>query len=214
VVATDAPQLEPPLPVPIDVELPLPVSAAISDADTLAHDNFDELLPPWVYTGGYVKASDGLGEVAGAPDWGAYLRRPTGLGDNAGVLLVFQYDSDSEFLISLVSGELNKPDYREWSIGYDHRVTSRQGESDYHSNPLGGNLAWNPGTWYYLLLAIGREGELVARVWLRDDPSQESEYRQMLGGAWSGHEWRFEISANEGKVYLDSYTEISFGDIR
>jgi hypothetical protein len=214
VEATGVSEPAPSLAAPLDVELPLPVSAVQPEAQVLAHDDFQQLQPPWEYTGGFVKASDGLVEVNGAPDWGAYLHRPPSLGDNRGVLLVFRYDADSEFLISLMSGQPNKSDYREWSIGHDYRVTSRQGESDYHSNPLGGNLTWSPGTWYYLLLAIGQEGELVTRVWQHDDPSQQSEYRQMLGGDWAEQDWRFEISANQGKVYLDSYTEISYSNIR
>ena len=66
----------------------------------------------------------------------------------------------------------------------------------------------------YLLLAIDQEGEAVTYVWHRDDAAQMGEYRQVFGPDWTGQDWRFEISANTGKVYLDSFTELSFGDIR
>jgi hypothetical protein len=213
VAAADTAAIETPA-APLDVELPPFVSNALPDAEVLDYDDFDRLSLPWEFSGGYVKASDGLLEVTGVEYWETYLRRPLRLSDGTGVLLLFKYDTDAEFAMSLMSGDWGKPSYRAWTIGHSFEVTSRQGADWYDGSPLGGNLTWTPGTWYTLLLAIGQEGEMVTHVWQGDDASQESEYRQAFGADWSGLDWQLEFSANAGKLTVDSFAEIAFSDIR
>ena len=181
----------------------------------LYYNDFDELPSAgWDYNSRYVKSSSGMLEITGAWDWNAYVYGPERLNDGEGVLLLFKYDASAQFGLYLLSGEHGTPSRRRWNIDNDFVPLSQQGTSDDELGELIGNLSSNPDTWYYLLFSIGQEGELLMQVWPRDDSSQRGVYRRTFGEDWAGLTWHFGIDAGQSKVYFDSYTEVSFSDLR
>jgi len=188
----------------------------LPDAKVLYRDDFDRLSSSqWYFESGYVKASDGLLEITGTPNWATRISRERSLNEGEGVLILFKYDVGAEIVFNMGSGEWGTSSFREWDIGgTDFYASLTQGTSDEAPDgSLIGNLTSNPYTWYYLLLAIGKEGEFVAQVWERDDPSQKGEYRRTFNEDWVGLAWDFWIDANKGKAYVDAFTEISFSEI-
>jgi hypothetical protein len=67
--------------------------------------------------------------------------------------------------------------------------------------------------WYHVLLAVGSEGELLTKVWQRDDASRTAEYRRTFGEGWAERDWRFEIGVSRSTLTLDTFSEISFSDL-
>lgn len=132
------------------------------------------------------------------------------------MLILFNYESGAEFELYLYSGSWQMPNYRRWGIyaGSAFVTNIWQGSSGPDTRYLTGNLSPKADTWYYLLLAVGKEAGFVAQVWERDNSSRQAEYRRTFGEEWAGRTWGFMIGANAGKIYVDSFTEISFSGIK
>jgi tetratricopeptide (TPR) repeat protein len=201
-----------------DAALPSPVSDVLPEAKVLYHDDFDQWpLSTWEYESG--KASDGVVQITGTADWSSYLERDRIFHAGDAVLALFKYDADADYRMYICSGEWEKPAYRRWGIftlnDSSRFTTDRfQGFSFIGGDPLAGNLTSRPDTWYYVLLAVGDEGEFLAQVWERDDPARKAEDRRRLGDDWAGLPWHFILQANKGPVYVDTFTEISFSEIK
>jgi len=190
----------------------------LTNINVLFHDDLDRLSPVhWDYTSSKVSPSgNGQVEIVGKSEWNSSMNWKQALRETGGVVVLFQYDGSAEFELYLDRGEWQKPDYRRWGIyaGTDLKMNIWKGGAGPGGNPLRGNLTPRPNTWYYLLLAIGKDEEFLARIWEQNDPTRQVEYRQQFGDDWTGKDWGFAITANSGKVYVDAFTAISFEDIR
>jgi hypothetical protein len=184
----------------------------------LYHDDFNELTSiRWDYTLSKVGSSGGLVEITGQSFWDTDLYRRRAFKEGEGVLVLFKYDSGAEFGLYLDDGNWQTPNYKRWGIYYAGTRLGTdiwQGSSGPGERDLEGNLSPRPDTWYYLLLAVGKEADFVAQVWEHDNPSQQAKYRRTFGEEWAGQTWEFTIDANKGKAYVDSFTEISFNGIK
>lgn len=63
-----------------------------------------------------------------------------------------------------------------------------------------------------MMLAIGPQGELLARIQDDTKPTGAYQYRVPRDSDRSSPPWLFRISANKGKVRLDDFKELSFRD--
>jgi hypothetical protein len=189
--------------------------------EVLYHDDFDQLSKSeWEYDSNLVKASGGQVEVSPrdptGPKGSSNLKRiHSPLKEGEGSLILFKYDDpDVGFRIYLEHGDYGTVDYRGWSLLSDKngfRLYAKEGAST-DLQPLIGNLTPRPDIWYYLLLANDNNGKMVAQVWEQDDPSQISSYRQPPNEDWEDKKWWFGalLFENKSKVYIDSFTEITF----
>lgn len=183
----------------------------------LYHDDFDSLTSSqWDYTLSSVRASDGLVKITGQSFWATSLYRRRAFKEGEGVLVLFKYDSGAEFELYLYDGNWQMSNYKRWGIyaGTELVMNIWQGSSGLGGQHLEGNLSPRPDTWYYLLLAVGKEADFVALVWEHDNPSRQAKYRRTFSEEWAKQTWEFMIGANKGNAYVDSFTEISFNEIK
>ncbi len=208
-----------PLPLPTATttfELPSQANSILSDARVIFHDDFavGELSPSiWRGAGDY-QSVDGLLELT---DTTECLRRLEGLGANAAMLVQFRYDDipDSDFEMFFNNDVFGSVNYRQWGTrlnGATPAIQVVRKRSIIDDNPLDGELSLDPDTWYQLLLAVDQDAEFVAHVWESDDPSTHSEYRQTLED-WADQEWYGVFCNARGNVFVDSYSEVSFGEL-
>ena len=196
--------------------LPSAVSTVLSGVDILYYDDFSRPLHQWEKRSSSIVTSDGLVEIPGKHFWDAGLDYGRIIREDEGVLILFKYDPGAEFEIFLYHGEWGTSSYRRWGIyaGRYFGMNVFKGSSLLDSRSLPGNLTLKVNTWYYLLLAVDESGGFVARVWEKDDPARQAEYRQRYDDDWMGKTWGFSIGANEGTAYFDAFTAVSFNDIK
>jgi hypothetical protein len=78
---------------------------------------------------------------------------------------------------------------------------------------IAGNLSLQPGTWYSLLLAVGKGGDFLAVLWDPANPASRLQYREAITN-WEGLDWAFRIQVNRGTIAFDNFEEIAFDAIR
>jgi outer membrane protein assembly factor BamD (BamD/ComL family) len=188
------------------IALPSPISDILSDAKVTYHDDFDQqwLSYQWWDAGGDVKVSDGLVEMRGKPMEGSVLLYRGSIKEGEGVLVLFKCETGTDMNIHLETGEPGTPSYSRWgldTVEWGHYIVGHD---------LDG-LTFEPGEWYYLFLAVNQDAEFVAYIWARDDPS---DYRETFEEGWEGLEWTFIIGVGSAELYVDTFTEVSFSEVR
>jgi hypothetical protein len=196
--------------------LPVPVAGAVSNPEVLYHDDFDQLSSSeWWYRGGPVKPVDGTLEISGQRPWETYVEYQTPLREGQAVLLLYQFDGDANFVVSLEFGDWGTAGFRRWGIFIDvpddMETNIYEGTPQIEIQSLG---EASPGTWHYLLIAAGQDGEFLMRLWEHDNPSQVTDFRRELGQDWAGLPWYVVIGGGDGKLYFDSFTQIGFSELR
>ena len=195
--------------------LPVHVSEAVSSPSVLYHADFDTLSPSfWSNTGASVETTDGLIEITGMPDWQTHFSYERSINEGEAALILFKYEAGADFLLKLDTGEWLTSSYRRWGAKHDAKPNIWGGANTVDTISFSGDLKSSPDTWYYLLLAAGNQGDLLAQVWERDDPSQKAEMRHFLGADWAGRTWWFGIQGDQGKLTIDSFTHLAFSEMR
>jgi hypothetical protein len=98
--------------------------------------------------------------------------------------------------------------FSEWYHPYYDIEQEEGGESVFR----GIRTSPKTGVWYYALFAITDEDKIVVRIWERDAPSNLSEYTWRLDYRLIGRSWRSAMFSHNGKMYIDSFTVISFSE--
>jgi outer membrane protein assembly factor BamD (BamD/ComL family) len=204
---------------PPDIRSPSPVSDILSNARVTYHDSLDvPSLVDWTYETGVLQTADGLLRIQGVANRANQVRPKQDFYGGNAALVLFKYDAGANPYLFLETGEWETPTYKRWGIRADSYnsifITEiREGTSWLDPNPLLGDNVTVSSTWYYLLLAVSQDGEFVAQVWQRDDPSKRAEYRHTFGLDWAGHAWTLVLQTDSGDLYVDSYTQIAFSRI-
>ncbi len=76
-----------------------------------------------------------------------------------------------------------------------------------------GNLSLNPGTWYSLLMVVGRGGDFLAVIRDPTNPDKSLQYREVID-SWKELDWAFRIQVNQGTIAFDNFEEIAFDGIK
>ncbi len=198
--------------------VPLFVGDALNGVRVLREERFDDpcALSKWNLGAG-AKFTNSVLEVNGREPWQSLVSRHREFPEGQGVILRFQAASESEFEIYLDNSGWNSDLYRRFGInvrGKTVRSILWQGNQLVRGENLGGDLEIVPGLVYVLLMAAGKDGELIAQVWEPTDPSQNHRVRHKLEDSRTELPWVFGIGANKGKVSIDSFAEIAFDGIR
>ena len=216
-VAT-TPTLTPFAPAPL-APIPPFVSNALAGMQVLRFDGFDDSCAFSKWTSRWIteKFSNGVLEISGEEPWQANASRYKEFSAGQGVLIRFQYTRGSEFEFHFDNPGWNSEPYRRFGINLFNnraRATTWQGINGPRSERLSDDPDFAPDIWYTLLLALGKDGEAVAQIWDPTDPLRVVKYHGWLDDKSSGLPWIFQISANKGKVLIDSLMEISFSAIK
>jgi alkaline phosphatase len=184
------------------------VSGVLSDAEQLFHDDLSSLTEGW-YFHENATVANGVVTISSAGSWGSYWTNNYELQEGRAQLLVFQYDSDVDFILGHKISEFGQPDYYFWGINEDSSGFMMRGD-EYDYFQLQGDLIMEPDRWYLALFAIGDDGDFLIRIWDSKDPSNWAQSRKQFGEGWSDLGWWFTFSLGNGNVYLDDYYSYSF----
>ncbi|MBN2115411.1 MAG: hypothetical protein JW730_02510 [Anaerolineales bacterium] len=131
-----------------------------------------------------------------------------------GIVVNFKYTKDSKLTASFL--QTDPP--RQFIVSLSRHVVAIalfEGSKclECKNSPLRGNLSPQPDTWYSLLMAIGKNGDLIGVIWDPVDPSKVIMARRQIEN-WSGSTWKFFLYAHDGTVSFDDFTEIEFESIK
>jgi serine/threonine protein kinase len=171
-------------------------------------------LPSWLINSNS-SIEDGVLQVDGQGEWNGLVRIPPDyLHDGQGILMSFQCSRDAHTEIYLEAGQWGTKGYKRWGI-YCHAsepnmvtLNSYYDVDGYVEGALGGNLKFQPDTWYNLLLVIGGSDRYVVDIWAQDQPDQYLTLSRKMDSSWNSRDWIFRVNANAGSVVIDHYQEI------
>ena len=187
------------------------LSNYLNDVKVIDSNTFDNSPESgWnVYAG---KIENGVMELIGNENWNGAARNRE-FGENEGIIIDFNYSTNSLYEIFIENGVWATDQYRRFGlyIGSNQaQVNEYEGNSDHGGANLSGNLSLRQGTTYSLLIAILPNGELLEVIW---DPSNSSDtriYRETFDETWAGLTWTFWIGVNQGTIQFDNFKEIRF----
>ncbi|MBC8509463.1 MAG: zinc ribbon domain-containing protein [Chloroflexi bacterium] len=199
-------------------QMPSFISEVLQNATITATEDFYTLPDDWHKSSSLIShdSANNLMNIPGGND-GIHLGAPYEIAEGEAILILFQFDKQGDVLTMLETGFWETSSYRRWgmfsAVGY-FRSDTYLG-ADWRGEPiLEGNILAKPDTWYYLLLAVGRDGNFAMKVWERDDITKNAEYWELDESQWENKKWSFLLSNWGGDVTLDSLSVIEFSDLR
>jgi endonuclease/exonuclease/phosphatase family metal-dependent hydrolase len=200
---------------------PTPIFAAdaLTGVRVLRQERFDDpcVMTKWNLGIAQAKFSNAMLEVNGLEAWQSLVSRHREFVEGEGVILRFQPERDPEFELYFDNSGWNGDQYRRFGINVRGKVVRAilwQGNSSVRGENLTENPMLQSGGWYTLLLAVGKGGDLIARLWDPADPTTNYQFRDKLGEMRTELPWVFGIAANKGTVSIDSFAEIAFDEIK
>ena len=133
-----------------------------------------------------------------------------------GVVINFEFTPDEFFEMYFEQGAWATDFYKRFGVYVNEDYSNAnlfmgRERTDFHVLP--GNLAFNKGTWYSLLMAVGEGGNFLALIWDPTDPQKNLQYRTVMEN-WRDIRWTFRIQLNTGAVLFDDFQEIQFDRIK
>jgi hypothetical protein len=207
-----------PIPPTPTVQPPTILSDFLTNPKVMMVDNLDNLKNWEAWNPETGNISNGMFELTGQADYLSGLAFRKRIGEGDGILLKYKTvnnkDYKSEFVLD--SGEWQTDSFRQFGV-YNGRVPKAdlwQGKNYLAGNNLHGNLSQKADTWYNVLIAVGKEGELFAVIWNPDDPSKKSIYKEKIGKKWEGLNYNFVAKADIGEtMYIDDLMMVKFDAI-
>ncbi len=132
------------------------------------------------------------------------------------MLLLLHITSDAVAQFKLEAGDFSKPNYHVW--GYT--PTDNVWEFGFGAGFQGQNYTTvektniEPSEWYYLLLRIGKGGDLYGQLWKQQEPDKfvANIAKDAPDATWTNLPWRFTLQVFSGGIAITQYTEFSFPD--
>jgi hypothetical protein len=144
----------------------------------------------------------------------ALITHSSDYNESNGIVVNFKYTKDSKLTASFF--QIDPP--RQFIVSLSRHVVGIalfEGSKclECTDSPLRGNLSPQPDTWYSLLMAIGKNGDLLGIIWDPVNPSKVIMARRKIEN-WSGSTWKFFLATHDGTVSFDDFTEIEFESIK
>jgi hypothetical protein len=211
-------------PTPI-VEPPSIATEFLTDVKNLSYDSFDISQSPysnesnWIWDSQISKIANGVLEFHGAFVWAGEFSLKQQLVNGEGIIMKFKLQNangDSELLFR--AGDPGTDDYRQFGVWPNNYPAVDIWQPVYllgEKNNIQGNLRLSPDTGYGLLMAIGKDAQLLAVMWDLADESNRVVYKETLGKKWMDRSWYFGGRADGTEaVYIDDIYVITFGEIK
>jgi serine/threonine protein kinase len=188
----------------------------LEEVQVLSTDSFDDPLGSgWSMDTGRIQ--NGVMEIIGDENWDHGVSRNREIGEYQGVVIDFNYATDSLFEVFVNNGVWDTDEYKRFGvyIGSNNVQTNKYaGRNDLGGADVAGNLTLRPGANYSLAIAILPNGELLEAIWNPSNPSERFFYREKLDETWAGLTWTFWIGVNQGTVQFDNFKQIKFSSAR
>ncbi|MEJ5310984.1 MAG: carbohydrate binding domain-containing protein, partial [Anaerolineae bacterium] len=177
------------------------------------NDTFsDGQLTGWGY-GGTVGESGGTMNITGNGTWGNYINKALSGGVNVaqGVSFDVKYDpGTTTSTLYLSTGTWDQTDYRRWGVTFQNGQIYADRYIGVSTNRVATLLfPFQTNVWYRVVLKIGRDGQLIAAVWERDNPAMRTVTKIMLT-EFANRDWKFFAHVHTGIGRLDNYDELMF----
>jgi len=207
-----------PLPPTATVEPPTVLSKYLNAVTVFDLTTFDN-DPNMDYNTDLVGLQDGKLQFKGQ-DWSSWATSRLEYKEGQGVMFDFTIDSSQspsgfEFSTYFDSGTWGAENYRRFgvSITPSPQTNTRIGQTGTVKN-LTGDLKLTPDVWYQVMVVIDKNADFLSVIWEPNNPDVIRKYRLPKGGDWSGQNWTFVISGNEGTMLVDNLMSISFESIK
>ena len=213
-IITEAPANTPVPPTEV-VAAPDGLSGYLNDVQILNVDTFDD-SSGWNVVAGRIE--NGVMDIVGIGDgnWDGASRNGE-FGENEGIVIHFNYSTNSFSEIYLDHGEWDTDQYKRFGVyvGDDHPyLDAYAGQSDLGGANLSGNLTLTPGTTYSLLIAILPNGEFLEAIWNPSNSSETIFYREKFDESWAGLPWSLWIGCDHGTIQFDNFNKIKFSSAK
>jgi len=200
------------------VKPPPVLSGFLTNVQIRLTDNFDTVDNWHTFNTGSGAVSNGMFVLTGQADWNSGVVFNPALTEGFGVMVNIKTKKNADLKSQLIlnAGEYNTDNYRQFGFynGSNPQTNLFQGKNGLGFKKLEGNLSPVANAWYSALMAIGRNGELLAVIWNPTDPSKRLIHHVKLGAAWAGLSWQFLAQADIGEtVYLKDFYLLAFRDI-
>ena len=199
-------------PKPSSIPLPIGVSSYLIGAKILAFDDFSEQDSIWETTKG-VQWSGGIIKLTGASPFatGVY-RNPLEKGQ--ALLFLMDYSGASNFTILAEKGEWQKEGFRRYGTNFHSRAQTDiwEGPQNLGGTVLDGNLRFEEGRKFYVLIALDGENEFATVIWDADNPGTHLLFRNGRKSNWPTGGWNFAIQVDEGIVTLYDFFLLKFNE--
>src|SRR5262249_29971863 len=139
----------------------------------------------------------------------------SGVTENEGILILFQYQGAIETEFNLQRGSFNSANWRRWTL-------SNYGTWLVRAYYDAGNTLFHPyqspslqaNTWYYLMFRIGDNGRFYTQIWERNNRTAYivNVNETPPEDGWNTGTWEFVIKVYRGTLIVDSYEELLFPD--
>jgi hypothetical protein len=143
--------------------------------------------------------------------WTGLGHTSSGLGDNKGMLLLFQYEAGTTAPLFIYTGTWQSPGYRRWGLGIT--ADPQPGWEGWEgSRWMGSSLPGNvlrPDTPFYLQISMNNNGEVTMKVWEKDNPNNHADFKRQMPASWVGRRWISLFQLYEGTLEIDEYFEFS-----
>ncbi len=138
------------------------------------------------------------------------------LQEGNGVMIDFKFTPGEYFEMYFEGGPWTTSRYKRFGVyvnGDHSNVDIFVGRQRREPSLVPGNLSLQPGTWYSLLMVVGRGGDFLAVIWDPTNPDKALQYRETIE-SWKELDWAFRIQANQGTILFDNFEEIVFDGIK
>ncbi|MBN2084937.1 MAG: hypothetical protein JW748_06895 [Anaerolineales bacterium] len=146
--------------------------------------------------------------------WEGLGRTEPSLRDGMGYLVLFRFENGTTGNLALFTGVWQTPSNRSWMLAIKYETAQIAVWEGWEGTAwMSNNFPYSmlrSGEWYYLLLRLGNAGELSARVWEKDRPDNQTEFRRNMKQGWAGLDWTALFQVYKGTIEIDRYLEVSF----
>jgi hypothetical protein len=206
------------LPLTPTVEPPPFLSNLLTKVQIRLTDSFATLDNWHTFNPGSGAISNGVFILTGQADWGSGVVFNQPLTEGFGVMINFKTEKNADLKSELIitAGDYNADSWRQFGIynGRNPQTNLFVGKNGIGFQSLQGNFSPVANSWYSLLMAIGKNGELLAVISNPADPTKRLVHHVKMGGSWAGLKWDFLAQDDLGEtVYLKEFYLFTFGEI-
>lgn len=195
------------------IPLPTGVSSYLIDAAILELDDFSDKNSNWEFTGQGVQWSGGIIKLTGTSPFATGVYRGP-LEKGQALLFLMDYSGASNFTILAEKGEWQKEGFRRYGVNFHAKAQTDiwEGPQNLGGTVLEGNLRFEEGGKFYVLIALDGENEFATVIWDADDPRTHLLFRNGRKTDWPVEGWNFAIQVDEGTITLYDFFLLKFNE--
>ncbi|MBN1440238.1 MAG: hypothetical protein JW929_12595 [Anaerolineales bacterium] len=146
--------------------------------------------------------------------WEGLGRTQSTIRDGMGFLVRSRYEERTTANLALVTGVWRTASNHSWMLAFRYDGIQRAGWEGWEGTEWQGadspHSMLKAGEWYYLLIRLGKLGQITAEVWGDESPESRTKIRRNMNAGWAGRDWAALFQVYAGALELDRYWEAEF----